>query len=57
MRGLWWGPYDATTARAARAMAKLRSDREADRERAWRQGALTFARAGARAFGRGVPRR
>jgi hypothetical protein len=38
-------------------MAKLRSEREVDRERAWRQGALTFARAGARAFGRGVPRR
>jgi acyl-CoA reductase-like NAD-dependent aldehyde dehydrogenase len=57
MRGLWWGPYDGTTARAARAMAKLRSERESDRERAWRQGALTFARAGARVFGRGVPRR
>lgn len=57
MRGLWWGPYDATTTRAARAVAKLRSEREADRERAWRQGAVTFARAGARVFGRGVPRR
>jgi succinate-semialdehyde dehydrogenase/glutarate-semialdehyde dehydrogenase len=56
MRGLWWGPYDATSARAMRAMAKLRSGREADRERAWREGALALARAGARAFGRGLPR-
>jgi succinate-semialdehyde dehydrogenase/glutarate-semialdehyde dehydrogenase len=56
MRGLWWGPYDATSARAMRAMARLRSGREADRERAWREGALALARAGARAFGRGLPR-
>ena len=58
MRGLWWGPYDdATSARAARAVAKLRSARESDRERAWREGALALARVGARAFGRGLPRR
>jgi acyl-CoA reductase-like NAD-dependent aldehyde dehydrogenase len=56
MRGLWWGPYDATSVRGMRAMAKLRSGREADRERAWREGALALARAGARAFGRGLPR-
>jgi acyl-CoA reductase-like NAD-dependent aldehyde dehydrogenase len=56
MRGLWWGPYDATSVRGLRAMAKLRSGREADRERAWREGALALARAGARAFGRGLPR-
>ena len=55
-RGLWWGPYDETTARAARAVAKLRSAREADRERAWREGALALARVGARALGRGLPR-
>jgi acyl-CoA reductase-like NAD-dependent aldehyde dehydrogenase len=56
MRGLWWGPYDNTSARAMRAVAKLRSAREADRERAWREGALALVRVGARAFGRGLPR-
>jgi succinate-semialdehyde dehydrogenase/glutarate-semialdehyde dehydrogenase len=55
-RGLWWGPHDATSARAARAVAKMRSGREADRERAWREGALSLARMGARAFGRGLPK-
>ncbi|HTU77418.1 MAG TPA: aldehyde dehydrogenase family protein [Solirubrobacteraceae bacterium] len=56
LRGLWWGPYDASSARAMRAVAKRRSAREADRERAWREGALALVRAGARAFGRGLPR-
>jgi acyl-CoA reductase-like NAD-dependent aldehyde dehydrogenase len=55
-RGLWWGPYDELTTRAARAVAKMRSGREADRERAWRNGALALGRIGARAFGRGLPR-
>ncbi len=56
MRGLWWGPYDAASTTAMRAMAKLRSGRESDRDRAWREGALALARVGARAFGRGLPR-
>jgi len=56
LRGLWWGPYDATSARAMRTVAKLRSARERDRERAWREGALALARVGARAFARGLPR-
>jgi acyl-CoA reductase-like NAD-dependent aldehyde dehydrogenase len=56
MRGLWWGPYDATSTRATRAVAKLRSGRESDRDGAWREGALALARMGARAFGRGLPR-
>jgi len=56
LRGLWWGPYDETTARAARAIAKLRSGRDSDRERAWRQGAPALARVGARMLRRGVPR-
>jgi len=56
LRGQWWGPYDATTTRAARAVAKMRSGRESDRERAWREGAVAVARLGARAFGRGLPR-
>jgi succinate-semialdehyde dehydrogenase/glutarate-semialdehyde dehydrogenase len=55
-RGLWWGPYDATGARAARAVAKMRSGRKHDREHAWREGAVVLARVGARAFGRGVPK-
>jgi acyl-CoA reductase-like NAD-dependent aldehyde dehydrogenase len=55
-RGLWWGPYDQTTARAARAVARMRSAREGDRGRAWREGAFALARAAARAFGRWLPR-
>src|ERR1035441_9248750 len=55
-RGQWWGPYDATSTRAAQAVAKIRSGRESDRERAWRKGALALARLGARALGRGLPR-
>jgi succinate-semialdehyde dehydrogenase/glutarate-semialdehyde dehydrogenase len=56
LRGLWWGPYDETTARAAQAVARLRSGRESDRERAWRRSAPVIARIGARMLGRGVPR-
>jgi acyl-CoA reductase-like NAD-dependent aldehyde dehydrogenase len=56
LRGLWWGPYDETTMRAARAIARLRSERDGDRERAWRQGGPALARVGARMLGRGVPR-
>jgi acyl-CoA reductase-like NAD-dependent aldehyde dehydrogenase len=55
-RGLWWSPYDATTTRAAVAVARLRSEREADRERAWRAGLVPLTRLLARAFGRGLPR-
>jgi succinate-semialdehyde dehydrogenase/glutarate-semialdehyde dehydrogenase len=55
-RGLWWGPYDEVTSRAAQAMAWLRSTREPDHGRAWREGALALARVGARALGRGLPR-
>jgi succinate-semialdehyde dehydrogenase / glutarate-semialdehyde dehydrogenase len=55
LRGLWWGPYDRTTAQAARAVAKLRSRRETDRDHALRQGAA-LARMGARMLRRGVPR-
>jgi len=56
LRGLWWGPYDELTTQAARAVAKTRSGRESDRERAWRSGAVALARMGARALGRGLPR-
>lgn len=56
LRGLWWGPYDETTTRAAHAVARLRSSREGDRERALRLSAPALARIGARMLGRGVPR-
>ena len=55
MRGLWWSPYDENTTRAARAVAKMRSARESDRDHAWREGAVALSRLGARAFGRGLP--
>jgi acyl-CoA reductase-like NAD-dependent aldehyde dehydrogenase len=55
-RGLWWGPYDGASAQAARAVAKLRSGRELDREHAWRNGAAALARVGARALGRDLPK-
>ncbi len=56
VRGLWWGPYDELTTHAARAVAKMRSGREFDREHAWRNGALALTRVGARALGRGLPK-
>ncbi|QEC46685.1 aldehyde dehydrogenase [Baekduia soli] len=34
----WWFPYDAALARTGRAVAQLRSARDADREAAWREG-------------------
>jgi len=56
LRGLWWSPYDRSSLAAARALAKLRSGREGDRQRALQHGALALARVGARALGRGLPR-
>ena len=40
LRGLWWGPYDEhdASARRARGGASCAPAREADRERAWRDG-------------------
>jgi succinate-semialdehyde dehydrogenase / glutarate-semialdehyde dehydrogenase len=55
-RGLWWGPYDGAAARAARAVALVRSTRESDRRRAWREDALALARIAVRALGRGPQR-
>ena len=46
-RGLWWAPYDELLEQAARTVARLRSARDSDRERAWRHGV------GALAAGRG----
>ncbi|HEV7937481.1 MAG TPA: aldehyde dehydrogenase family protein [Solirubrobacteraceae bacterium] len=51
VRGLWWGPYDEVSARAAQTAARLRSTREGDREAALRQGGAALARAGLRALG------
>jgi succinate-semialdehyde dehydrogenase/glutarate-semialdehyde dehydrogenase len=55
-RGMWWGPYDEMTTRAARAVARMRSARDADRSAAWREGTLSLARICARVLGRGLPR-
>jgi acyl-CoA reductase-like NAD-dependent aldehyde dehydrogenase len=43
-RPAWWFPYDGSLVRAARAVVGLRSARDADRERALREGALPIAR-------------
>ncbi len=43
-RPFWWFPYDATLARAARAIGELRSARDADRERAFKHGAVPLLR-------------
>ena len=37
-RAFWWPPYDATLDAAATALARLRSQRDADRERALKEG-------------------
>jgi acyl-CoA reductase-like NAD-dependent aldehyde dehydrogenase len=55
-RGLWWGPYDQLTLRAARAVANGRSGRKLDREQAWRDGALSLPRIAARALGWDAPK-
>jgi acyl-CoA reductase-like NAD-dependent aldehyde dehydrogenase len=49
-RGLWWPPYDQLLEDAAHAVARLRSTRDSDRERAWRHGVGSLARVGARAL-------
>jgi hypothetical protein len=55
-RGLWWGPYDELTLRAARVIARLRSARAVDRDQAWRDGALALPRIAARALGWDTPK-
>jgi acyl-CoA reductase-like NAD-dependent aldehyde dehydrogenase len=47
-RMAWWQPYDESLVAAWRALARLRSARDADRERGWRSGALPLARVAAR---------
>ncbi len=57
MRGLWWGPYDATSVSGgARGRAGCAPGARPTASARWREGALALARVGARAFGRGLPR-
>jgi succinate-semialdehyde dehydrogenase/glutarate-semialdehyde dehydrogenase len=44
----WWQPYDPSLVAAWRALARLRSVRDADREKGWRVGTLPLARVAAR---------
>ena len=46
----WWQPYDQTLVAAWRALARLRSVRDADRERGWRSGARPLARVALRSL-------
>jgi acyl-CoA reductase-like NAD-dependent aldehyde dehydrogenase len=52
----WWQPYDASLVAAWRALARLRSVRDADREKGWRSGAAPLARVAMRSI-RAVRRR
>ena len=52
----WWQPYDSSLVTAWRALARLRSARDADRERGWREGAAPLARVAGRSL-RAVRRR
>jgi len=47
-RPFWWFPYDATLARSGRAVARMRSVRDADRELAWREGLVPTLRVAGR---------
>ena len=46
----WWQPYDDSLVAAWRALARLRSARDVDRERGWRDGALPLARVAGRSL-------
>ena len=46
----WWQPYDASLVAAWRALARLRSGRDTDRERGWRHGTLPLARIAGRSL-------
>jgi acyl-CoA reductase-like NAD-dependent aldehyde dehydrogenase len=47
-RMAWWHPYDESLVGAWRALGRLRSVRDADRERGWREGARPLARVASR---------
>jgi acyl-CoA reductase-like NAD-dependent aldehyde dehydrogenase len=44
----WWPPYDRTLVAAWRALGRLRSARDSDRERGWRTGSVPLARVAVR---------
>ena len=46
----WWQPYDGSLVAAWRALARVRSARDSDRERGWRNGALPLARVAGRSL-------
>jgi acyl-CoA reductase-like NAD-dependent aldehyde dehydrogenase len=46
----WWQPYDPSLVAAWRALARLRSARDSDREAGWRSGAKPLARVAARSL-------
>ena len=52
----WWQPYDTSLVDAWRALARLRSARDSDRELGWRSGARPLARVALRSV-RAVRRR
>jgi succinate-semialdehyde dehydrogenase/glutarate-semialdehyde dehydrogenase len=47
-RAFWWFPYGSDLVRFARAITRMRSTRDADRERAWKEGATPSLRVTAR---------
>ena len=47
-RAFWWFPYDQHLVKTARAIARMRSTRDADRERAWKEGAGSALRVAGR---------
>ncbi|HEX8084078.1 MAG TPA: aldehyde dehydrogenase family protein [Solirubrobacteraceae bacterium] len=51
-RPLWWHPYDRTLLRAGEALTLLRSVRDRDRSRAWKEGTVPLARLAWRALRR-----
>src|SRR2546429_9695835 len=55
-RGLWWGPYDGITTRAAQAVAPMPPAREAHPPAAGREGAAPLPPPAARAVRPGPPR-
>jgi hypothetical protein len=49
-RPLWWFPYDGALGAAAEALTLLRSVRDRDRSRAWREGGAPLARVALRSL-------
>ena len=47
-KAFWWFPYDRALARTVRAVAHLRSTRDADREQALKHGSAALAKVAGR---------